>query len=246
MFLLITSFDECLIVTKYGDSWGGFQVSTPFKIRMEIVMTQEQQIRRERVLGAANKLGTGVGSKLSDIWWYFLLRGIFAIALGIFALFWPSQNLSILVLAVGLYCAADGATGMIGSLRYPDLRENFVQALVLLGIGAVLIFWPGTSLRTLLVLFGAGALVVGISQVLTARRLPEGDPERGVVMTLGIAAMAGGLVVAIWPGSGVVIISWVIGIAAILLGVLLIFLGTRFKLLQTRVEAAVNKLPDER
>jgi uncharacterized membrane protein HdeD (DUF308 family) len=198
-------------------------------------MTDDYDIRRERVRAAAIEVRTGVSQKLGSIWWSFLLRGLFAIVLGIFALFWPGLSLSVLVLAVGIYCIADGAAGLVGALRHPELREYLAQALIVLGIGGILVFWPGASLRTLLVLLGAAAVIVGIGQILTARRLPADDPERGTVMTIGVAAAIIGLVLALWPGSGVAVISWVIGIAAILIGVFLIYLGSRFKRLDARL-----------
>jgi uncharacterized membrane protein HdeD (DUF308 family) len=198
-------------------------------------VTNENEIRRERVRTVSIGLRAGVSDKLGSIWWAFLLRGVFAIALGIFALFWPSQSLSVLVLAVGFYCVADGATGLVGALRYPELREHLVQALVVLGIGVVLVFLPEATLRTLLVLLGAAALIAGIGQILTARRLPTDDPERGAIMTIGIAAAIVGLVLAFWPGSGIAVISWVIGIAVILIGAFLIYLGSRFKRLKARI-----------
>jgi uncharacterized membrane protein HdeD (DUF308 family) len=190
-------------------------------------MYDESRQRRVRVVVAGVR--TGVGDKLGSVWWSFLLRGIFAIGLGIFALLWPSLSLSVLAIAVGLYCIADGTTGLVGALRYPELRDYLAQALIVLGIGLVLVFWPGPTLRTLLVLLGAAALVAGIGQIVTARRLATDDPERGAMMAIGAAAAIVGLVLAFWPGSGVTVISWVIGIAAILIGILLIYLGSRFK-----------------
>lgn len=194
------------------------------------------EARQARVQAVAANIKTGVTHKLSSIWWSFLLRGIFAISLGIFALFWPSLSLSVLVFAVGLYCVADGVAGLVGALRFPELREYLAQALVVLGIGAILIFWPEATVRTLLVLLGAAALIAGIGQILTARRMPEDDPERGAIMMIGIAAAIVGLVLALWPGSGVAVISWVIGIVAIVVGGSLIYLGARFKRLEARID----------
>lgn len=199
-------------------------------------MTDEHDIRREVIRAAAIGVRTGVSQKLGSVWWSFLLRGLFAIGLGIFALFWPGLSLSVLVLAVGIYCIADGAAGLIGALRHPELREYLAQALFVLGIGVALVFWPGASLRTVLILLGAAALIAGIGQILTARRLPGDDPERGAMMTIGIAAAIVGLVLAFWPGSGIAVISWVIGIAAILIGAFLIYLGSRFKRLGMRLD----------
>jgi uncharacterized membrane protein HdeD (DUF308 family) len=197
-------------------------------------MTNEP--RREQIQKLAAGARSGVSNKLGDLRWFLLLRGGFAVALGIFALFWPDVNLGTLVLAVGVYCIADGATGLVSALRHPELREQFVHALVVLAIGGVLVFWPGATLRTLLVLLGAAALIAGISQILTARRLPTDDPERSATMRIGVAAAVVGLVLAVWPGSGVAVISWVIGIAAILIGSLLIYLGSRFKHLKSRLD----------
>jgi uncharacterized membrane protein HdeD (DUF308 family) len=196
-----------------------------------------EQARQVRVQVAV----TGLSGKLGSIWWSFLLRGLFAIALGLFALLWPGLSLSVLVVAVGIYCLVDGTAGLVGALRHPELREYLAQALIVLGIGAVLVFWPEATVRTLLVLLGAAALIAGIGQILTARRLPADDAERGVIMTTGIAAAIVGLVLAFWPGSGVTVISWVIGIAAILIGAFLIYLAARFKRLEARVETLGNK-----
>ena len=35
-------------------------------------------------------LAAGVSSKLGDIWWAFMLRGVFAGVLGVCALIWPT------------------------------------------------------------------------------------------------------------------------------------------------------------
>lgn len=50
-----------------------------------------------------------------------------------------------------------------------------------------------------------------------------------------------GLVLAFWPGSGIAVISWVIGIAAILIGAFLIYLGSRFNRLETRLDTPGNR-----
>jgi uncharacterized membrane protein HdeD (DUF308 family) len=200
-------------------------------------MNDEYETKRERFQTVVTGARAGVSDKLASIWWSFLLRGIVAIALGIFAIFWPDMSLGVLAFAVGLYCVADGAVGLVGGLRHAELRENVVQALIILCIGAVLVFWPSATLRTLLGLVGAAALIAGIGQILTARRMPTDEPERGATMAIGIAAAVVGLVLAFWPGGGVAVISWVIGIAVILIGALLIYLGTRFKRLGARIGA---------
>ncbi len=203
----------------------------------------DNQDRQEQLHKVAEQVASGVRGKLADISWFLKLRGAIALALGIFALFWPDKNLNLLVMAVGIYCLADGLIGVASGLRQPALRENLLQALVTLAIGAILVWWPGATVRTLLVLLGAAILFMGIGQVMASRRLPDTDPDRGSTMTPGIVAIVIGAVLALWPGSGVAVISWVIGIAAILVGALLIFLGSRFNKLGERVETFGNREP---
>jgi uncharacterized membrane protein HdeD (DUF308 family) len=155
--------------------------------------------QHERARAAAAAVRTGVSDKVGSLWRSFLLRGVFAIALGVFALFRPSDSLDILMLAVGLYCIADGLTGLIAAIRYPELREQLAQALIVVVLGVVLLLWPGETLRLLLVLLGAAALLAGVGQMLTALRLPADDPERGIILMIGSTAALVGL--AVWPGA---------------------------------------------
>jgi len=195
----------------------------------------DNENRRQHLEAAAAGVMAGVAGKFGDIWRFLLVRGALAVLLGIFALFWPDQNLRTLLLAVGIYCLADGATTLVGALRHATLREQFAQAVIVVAIGAVLVFWPGATLRTVLVTLGAAVFIVGLGQIMTARKLPADDPEKETTRRIGLGMTAAGLVLAFWPGTGIAVISWVIGIFALLIGALLIFLGSRFKRLGSRI-----------
>jgi uncharacterized membrane protein HdeD (DUF308 family) len=188
----------------------------------------------ERVRVAAEKVRAGIDDKLGDLWWWFMIRGGLAIALGVFALFWPTLSLTILAIAVGIYLLADGALGLFGSLKSGERGGYLVQSIVSLVIGAVLLFWPGRSLRLLLIVFGIGALVMGVSQIMVARKLSTADPERGVIMTIGVIATIVGLVLVLWPGSGIVTISWLIAAASLIIGAALIYIASRLRRAERR------------
>ena len=89
--------------------------------------------------------------------------------------------------------------------------------------------WPRTSARTLLMVFGAWALLTRVSHLLAARRANVEGDDRGFVTAIGGAMVAVDLVLLIWPGTRVVAISWVIALAALLFVGLLIFLSQRLK-----------------
>jgi uncharacterized membrane protein HdeD (DUF308 family) len=176
-----------------------------------------------------------VSDKLGNIWWAFMTRGVLAAALGLCALFWPGASLTILMRLVGVFCLLDGVTGLIGAFRTADRGAHLLQALLGLVVGVLLLFWPEGSVRTLLVIFGIWALLTGLSQVWAARQPEVDGGERGPMTTLGWIAAAAGLILIVWPGTGVVAIGWVIAIAALLIAALLIWLALRFKRLEARM-----------
>src|SRR6202140_1154771 len=126
---------------------------------------------RNEALGAlAAGIQSRVSGKLGDIWWAFMLRGVFAGVLGICALIWPTPTFTILTRMIGLYCLADGLPGLVGALRASDRGTYLLQAVVGLVVGGFLLFWPSPSVRTLLMVFGGWALFTGVSHILAARR----------------------------------------------------------------------------
>ena len=192
--------------------------------------------RNEPLGSLAAGMQSCVSAKLGDIWWAFMLRGVFAGVLGICALIWPTLSFTILTRLVGLYLLADGLPGLLGALRASASGTYLLQAIVSLVAGGVLLFLPSASARTLLMVFGGWALFTGVSHILAARRANVEDTDRGLMTTMG-GAMAGvGLVLLIWPGTGVVAISWIIALVALLFAALLIFLALRLKRLKKRVD----------
>ena len=168
-------------------------------------------------------------ASLGRVWWYFLLRGLLAGALGLCALIWPSISLSILLALVGIFCLVDGITSLIGVLRSGERGLWLVQAIFETGIGAVLLFWPSASIRFLLIVIGIWLLFSGISQLLAMRDLMLLPPERNLLRGIGITAIVFGLILTFWPGTGVVAIAWTIAAAALLVAALLISLAMRLK-----------------
>jgi uncharacterized membrane protein HdeD (DUF308 family) len=166
---------------------------------------------------------------MKNLWWYLIFRGVFALALGAFALFWPSLTIGVLVTVVGYFCLIDGGIGLAFALRNSRLREYLAVALLTLIIGAVLVIWSTAAVKFVLVLFGAWLVFVGGGQIISGRRLGEGDPNRGLMMMLGSVAAVVGLVLIVWPDTGIVVVSWGIAAAAIVHGVQAIYLATRLK-----------------
>jgi uncharacterized membrane protein HdeD (DUF308 family) len=199
--------------------------------------------REERLRAVGMEVRSAVSGKLGDVWWAIMLRGVLAGMLGIFALFWPTASFTILTRVVGLYCLVDGLSGLMGAPQ-ADRRASLPRVVVGLVVGGVLLFWPGTSVRTLLMVFGAWALFTGVSQIVAARRANADDTARGLMTGIGATVALIGLALLIWPGTGVVAISWFVALAALLFAALLIFLALRLKRLQQRIDRPRSAAPN--
>ena len=207
--------------------------------------TQKDQ-KQESLRSFTAGLQSLVSGKLDDIWWFFMLRGVLAGVLGICALIWPTISLGVLTVLVGIYCMADGLAGLVGAIRSTKRSTYLLQALISLVAGAVLVFGPRESIRTLLMVFGAWALFTGVSQIIAARRTDDDVTDRGLMTTVGGITAVVGLVLLVWPGAGIVTISWVIAVALLLLAGLLIFLAIRLKRFKARVDKLTVSKPNPR
>ena len=179
-----------------------------------------------------------VSGKLSDLWWWFLIRGVLALGLSVCALFWPQQTVGLLIKLLGGYLLLDGLLGAISTFRSGDKRGAPVVAIVGLVVGMALLFWTGLSIRLFLILVGAWALIQGIGMFLSSRN-KEADPEsRNLVGIVGGVLAIAGLILILWPSTGVVTVSWLIAAISLLLGCLLIFVATRLRRVARRLQQA--------
>ena len=195
-------------------------------------MPEEREKLRQYVTGAKHR----VSDKLGDIGWWFMIRGVLALCLAVIALFWPQKTISILVNLLGAYFLFDGLVGAIGALRAGGKGGFPAFAIVSLAIGAILLFWTGISVRVFLTLVGAWALFQGAGMFLSNRSNDSDAESRQLFGIVGAVLAVTGLILIVWPGTGVVAISWLIAVVALLLGCLLIFVATRLRRLSKRID----------
>jgi uncharacterized membrane protein HdeD (DUF308 family) len=188
---------------------------------------------RERAAVAAKQR---VGTKLGHVWWAILLRGLLALGLAVCAFVWPEKTLGIFVKLLGVYFLIDGIIGAIGAYRHGDRASSLMQTTVSLAIGLVLLFWTGISAKLFLILVGIWLTLQGISLLLAAFRMASAQEERGLTMAIGTVMVLIGVVFIFWTDTGVVTISWLIGLGALVIGGLLVYLATCVKRLQTMIE----------
>lgn len=169
---------------------------------------------------------------LAKNWWMFVLRGVFAIIFGVLAWVWPGLTLIALIYLFAAYALIDGVTAII-SIFSPAGRSRWLGLLLegILGIGAaiVAIAWPGLTALSLVWVIGAWAVVSGVFRIISAVQLRREIENEWWMGLGGAASIIFGIILFVAPGEGALALVWLIGIWAIIFGVVLIALGFRLR-----------------
>jgi uncharacterized membrane protein HdeD (DUF308 family) len=157
----------------------------------------------------------------------FLIRGIVAAAIGLAALFWPADSVSFLLRLVGLLILVDGAITLLGFGMRTGSGPERISGFATLLVGIVLVLLPTTSARIAFLLIGLWVVVRGISYLAVWWRSSQIGPEREAARNAGIVNLLIGVALALWPGTGLVALGWVIAFSALLIAAVMFFFASR-------------------
>lgn len=91
-----------------------------------------------------------------------------------------------------------------------------VRGIFTIVFGAMAVFWPGVTLYVLVILFGAYAVVDGVTAIAMGARRTSG---RGILVFMGVLGVIAGLIALFWPGLSALALLYLIAIWAIVIGV---------------------------
>jgi len=172
-----------------------------------------------------------VGRALRTLWVLMLVRGVLAVVFGLYALFSPENALLALVYVFGFYAIMDGVVAVVMGLRHRSGHWGWqlAQGAVSLVAGLVALFWPGPTVFALVLLVGVWSValgVVGIVEALAARRQGQawGWPLAG-----GLLGVLFGVVLLASPGAGALVLLWIFGLTALVLGVVFVAWALRLR-----------------
>lgn len=176
---------------------------------------------------------------------FLALSGLAAIAFGIVVLVWPRLSLLALIWLFGAFSLVYGVFLVGSGLNLLALRSTEWVPYMLGGaagvaIGAVAFLRPGITALGLVYLIAAFAILTGVVEFIAAidlRGQVEGDLWLGLS---GVISFIFGVLIAIWPASGVLAVLWFIGLYAILSGVSLLVAAFQIHGLQSRLKRAVS------
>jgi uncharacterized membrane protein HdeD (DUF308 family) len=154
-------------------------------------------------------------------WWLVLLRGIAALLFGLLTLFNPGLTAISLVLVFGIYAIVNGGINLgLALFGGSHAHHRFMlglQGVLTALLGVLVLTWPGISMISLLVVIICFAFVSGIVEIVVA--------FQGRDLWLGLSGLISivfGLYALRFPGDGALAVLAVIGIYAIIVGVILI------------------------
>jgi len=169
---------------------------------------------------------------LAKNWWLLMLRGVAAILFGILAFAWPGLTLYVLVIFYGAYALADGVFALTAAIVGGGMAPRWWLAIVgLLGIGAGLgtFFYPGVTIFVLVYLIGGWSIARGLMEIVGAIQLRKEIENEWMLILSGLLSLLFGILVLASPGSAAMALVWVLGIYAVVFGLLMITLSLKLK-----------------
>lgn len=174
-----------------------------------------------------------VAEETTRHWWSYAVRGVAAVLFGVLAIVWPLMTLLTLVVLFGAFAVVSGVVTLISVMRggHPAESRPWALASGALSIvaGVVAWLWPGITTFALLMLIAAFAVLIGAMEIAAAlRRRGNGETE-WMYLAYGGLAVLFGILMFMWPGSGALALTWLIGIFAIVYGAALLVLAYRIR-----------------
>jgi len=170
---------------------------------------------------------------LAGNWWAIALRGVCGILFGLTAFFWPGIAIAALVILFGAYAFADGIFSVIAAVRAGSNRERW-GSLALEGvIGIIAGIWafvaPAVTVVALVALVAAWAVITGIFEIVAALRLRKTMKGEWLLGLAGIVSVVFGIVLGMAPIAGAVLLAIWIGAYTLVAGILQLVLAYKLR-----------------
>lgn len=155
--------------------------------------------------------------------WGLAMRGIAAIVFGLLVWAWPGIVLRILVLIFGIFAIAGGIFAILVGVRASTPRTRWlfiIEGVLSVLAGIVALAWPAITAVALLFVIAIWAIVTGVAEIIAAFRMGRAGAVEWMLILSGVVSVIFGILLIVWPGAGLLALVWLIGIYAIVYGVI--------------------------
>jgi len=163
-------------------------------------------------------------------WWLLLLRGILAIIFGFIALGAPGIVSFTFVLWFGVIAIFSGIFLVIEAIGNKENRGwRFLEAIVYILVGILFLLRPGFVLTFVAYYIAFWAIIVGIFEIYYAIKLRKEIKNEWFAILNGVLTLIFGILILTNIVAGLEAIVMVLGIFAIMSGILMIILSFKAK-----------------
>ncbi|MDW5563462.1 MAG: DUF308 domain-containing protein [Methanomassiliicoccus sp.] len=174
---------------------------------------------------------------MSRIWWGRTAFGIIALIFGLAFIFVPGITLTIFLIIFGIFMLVAGfiLLGFSRSRKIGTHRTlNLVEGVLDIIIGLAAIFLPGVTAVAAVYIVGIFAIIAGILQIAEGAIAPRrtqtfGTSNRWLLVLSGAWALIIGILLVIYPGTGILALLILVGIFLVILGIINILGGLRMR-----------------
>jgi uncharacterized membrane protein HdeD (DUF308 family) len=162
-------------------------------------------------------------------WWIFLIRGLLTLGFGIVTMAWPKMTLTVLLVILAVFLIVEGFLEVIQALT--DRRDGsslwwIVPGGLAIIAGVVTFVWPHITALVLLYVFAFWAVIAGLVAIVGALRMRSARlPHWGWILAWGILVLAVGVWMIFEPHNGLLGLTWLLGIWAVVVGLLEVVLS---------------------
>jgi uncharacterized membrane protein HdeD (DUF308 family) len=179
-------------------------------------------------------------TEMSKNWWLFLVRGLLAVAVGVLALIWPAPAWLALVTLFGAFVLLDGVFTLVAGIDFIQYFDRgwavMLEGVMGIIIGILTLIWTKPASEILFYFVAAWAVFTGILEILTAARIRFFIPGEWAMILAGVLSILCGILLFVFPASGVVALVWTIGIYAIGFGITQMVFATHLHSLESDIK----------
>ncbi len=175
----------------------------------------------------------GIGGLYARSWWVLLLRGIFAIILGILIFTRPAVTLVVLVRVFAIYALIEGTSALFSAVagwRYREDRWLLVlEALIGIWVGIATLRSPAITAVVLIFFVAFWAMATGVLRIVESIRLRREISGEVWLGLSGLASVLFAFLVMLRPAAGALALISLLGAYALVLGVTEFMLGLKLR-----------------
>lgn len=169
---------------------------------------------------------TGDGAVSKRVRALVALRGVLVLAFGLAVLFTPGLALLALIFVFAAYALVDGIAAIALGIRHRAQRPGWgwtvAQGVVSVIAGVVAFALPASAAIAILFVIAFWAIAAGVVTAISAYEVRKHGGPWGWVAVRAVLDVLFGVLLLVWPASGILALLWLVGAFAVVTGIVLV------------------------